>query len=145
MENLFVIVMPVGSKNQNQYGIVKDSIYQTMLFSDTSAPTSLWLTLQRQSEAVKETIQLFYRVYTMCLSLPVLLFSAFKAFKELITGNKRRVGLLLGNDLTQILCDPLQQTLIFGDDTHVAKYLGIHLYCSHDFYVLNAKVRINSE
>ena len=44
MENLFVIVMAVGPKYQHQYNIVENSVYQTMFFSDVSAPTSLWLT-----------------------------------------------------------------------------------------------------
>ena len=46
-DNLFVIVMPIGSKNEHQNGIVVDSIYQTMLLGDVPAPTSLRLAFQR--------------------------------------------------------------------------------------------------
>ena len=47
MEGLFVVIMPVGSEDEHQYGVIEDSIHQTMLFADMPTPSSLRLSFQR--------------------------------------------------------------------------------------------------
>ena len=87
-------------------------------------------------------MQFFYRVNTMCFSLPKFLFSTIKAFKKLITGNERRVCLLLCYKLAQVFSCSLQQILVFGNDAHVAEYLSIHLYCGHNYnLIVGCKVK----
>ena len=42
-----VLIMTVCPKNKYYYGIIVDAVNKTKFLGDASAPTSLWLSLQR--------------------------------------------------------------------------------------------------
>ena len=44
---LFVIIMPISSKNENKHSVIKDAVHQTVLLGNVTTPPSFRLSLKR--------------------------------------------------------------------------------------------------